>query len=350
MYKSLTHSVPYFEHPAVEAKTGVAANGLNWDDIRIFVSLAQHLSFRSSGEIIGVAPNTVRRQIDRLESAANCKLFSRRQTGLSLTREGVRLLQSANQMAELAQEICKSPRLAPSRAHGRVRIAVTEGLGTLWLIPRLVKFQRAYPGILLETNCSFRLADMAKLEADIAIQLTEPKLPGMTAVKLGHLHVMPYASAGYLRTFGTPKSLEDVRKHKIVEQLSPQIDVSAVDRLFPGKSREGFVSIATNTSTAHLLAVCSGAGLGMLPTYLSALGLGLQPVDIGLTVSHEIWMTYDPSQKKTRRIALTTDVIRQCFDKKANPWFGPKFIHPSELPLIDESLVGGNFGKVFLNS
>ena len=61
---------------------------------------------------------------------------------------------------------------------GEVKLGVTEGLGTFWLAPRLVEFQRAHPTLLVDLSCAMRSADVLRLEADAAVQLTKPTNPG----------------------------------------------------------------------------------------------------------------------------------------------------------------------------
>ncbi len=57
---------------------------------------------------------------------------------------------------------------------GEVRVAVSEGLGTFWLAPRLVEFQQSFPNILVDLHCAVRSADISRHEADIAIHLSQP--------------------------------------------------------------------------------------------------------------------------------------------------------------------------------
>ena len=123
-----------------------------------------------------------------------------------------------------------------------------------------------------------------------------------------------------------------------------------VDELFPGVKREGFVAVVANTSTAHYWAVAKGAGLGMLPTYLWAIGARVEPVDIGLQTQFDIWLTYHPSTRNTPRIAATIDWLKSTFDPKTFPWFRDEFIPPEKLEktarnIADQNLFDGFAGR-----
>jgi DNA-binding transcriptional LysR family regulator len=332
MPKIRSQPVPYSEHPALTNDPG-----LNWEDVRVFLEVGRRESFRAAASELGISFNTVRRHVERLEHMTKMLLLARHAQGIELTKEGRSFLATAQRMADAANDVRRLSRVSPSVA-GRVQISLTEGLGTFWIMPRLVSFQRAHPKIILEVNCTFREPDVSRMEADISIQLTRPKHSDLKTVRLGRLHVMPFASPDYLRTYGTPQNLREVESHKIVEQLSPQLDVTAVDRLFPGKPREGFVSMVTNTSTAHFWAVARGAGLGMLPTYLTCLGARIVPVDLDLTIKHDIWLSYHPDGKRLKRVGLAIDWLRENFNAAQFPWFGDEFVHPNELSKIDSSL------------
>jgi DNA-binding transcriptional LysR family regulator len=91
------------------------------------------------------------------------------------------------------------------------------------------------------------------------------------------------------------------------------------------------VAIVTNTSTAHYWAVAKGAGIGMLPTYLWAIGARVEPVEIGLDTQYDIWMVYHPDSRKIGRIGATIDWLKTLFDPKTFPWFRDEFIPPERL-------------------
>ena len=60
---------------------------------------------------------------------------------------------------------------------GIVKCAVTEGLGTFWIVPHLREFSTANPHTLVDLRCSTHSADVLRMEADVAIQLTRPDRP-----------------------------------------------------------------------------------------------------------------------------------------------------------------------------
>ena len=51
-------------------------------------------------------------------------------------------------------------------------------------------------------------------DGDIAIQFEEPSASNIVSRQLGWLHYILYATPGYLKRFGEPKEMADLRKHQ----------------------------------------------------------------------------------------------------------------------------------------
>jgi len=94
------------------------------------------------------------------------------------------------------------------------------------------------------------------------------------------------------------------------------------------------VVLRNNVSTAHFSSVARGAGIGILPTYVQAIGAGLVPLELGEMTRHEIWLTYRSDSKRIARLRKTIDWIVQAFDPGRFPWFREDFIHPARFAEI----------------
>lgn len=313
-----------------EAGRGVMPD---WQSIRIFLMLERFGSFRSAASKLGVSVNSVRRRIDDLEAQIGAPLLTRHVDGIRLTAEGHAILEAANRMEVAAFGLMRAGDAAPFAEAGEVRIAVTEGLGAFWLAPRLVEFQRVNPRLTVDLRCAMESADVLRLEADVAIQLTRPTSPDLRVVKLGRIHLLPYAAREYEATYGLPAAPKDLARHRIVVQASSQaIRLADVSRDQPGFPDTIPVTLKVNVSSAYYWAIAKGAGIGLLPTYASAIGAQVIPVDNLGQFSRDIWLTYHPDADRIERVRRTIDWLRAAFDPKRYPWFRDAFIHPRDLP------------------
>jgi DNA-binding transcriptional LysR family regulator len=322
--------------PLTERKDSTSASATpDWESIRLFLEVVRRGSFRSASEHLGQSVNALRRRIEELEHQLNTTLLTRHVDGVRTTIEGAQILAAAEQMEAASFNLVRArDRAMPSLA-GEVKIAITEGLGTFWLAPRLVEFQRSYPRLLIDLGCAMRSVDVLRLEADAAVQLTKPTALDLKVVRLGRLHAMLFAGKSYVDAYGQPKTRDELMKHRFVLQVSDQTTSQQVyDQVFAGVPQPGFVSMRTNVSSAHYWAIAKGAGIGWLPTYAGAIGARVIPIDIGpeFLRSFDIWLTYHADANRIPRVRKTIDWIIESFNSKEFPWFGDDFLDPNDMP------------------
>jgi DNA-binding transcriptional LysR family regulator len=155
----------------------------------------------------------------------------------------------------------------------------------------------------------------------------------MKVVKLGRLHVMWYASQKYIDLFGAPTTYEELIKHRIVMQFADQTAADeAFEEWFPGLRQRDLLVMRNNVSSANYWAIAKGAGVGPLPTYASALGGDVVPLNIAnMQRAFDIYLTYHPDVSRIPRVRKLIDWLVKAFDSRRFPWFRDEFIHPREL-------------------
>ena len=241
---------------------------VSWDDLRLFLTTAEQSSFRKAAKILKINPATLVRRIERLEYAMGSRLFVRNTDGVSVTVEGRKIMENARAMELAISNIVRQRQVTEDGIRGLVRISITEGLGTYWTLPKLLEFQKLNRFLIIDLQQSMQSPDVSRLLTDISIDYKRPEQPDLITVQLGYMHTYPFASTSYTNIFGIPKSLSELKSHRIVQQTSPFIPEGVYERLLGVESLEGIVGVRTNTSTAVLYAVERGSGIGgTLPTY-----------------------------------------------------------------------------------
>lgn len=303
----------------------------SWDDLKSFLACARHKSFRNAADVLGLTSTTLMRRIDRIEERIGFKLFLRDQSGLTLSEEGLAMIADVAEMERHAFNVFRRASQSSNDPAGTVRVAVTEGPGNFWILPRLIDFQKTYRKITVDLRCAMEQADVARLESDIAIQLEPPTNPDLIVTKLGRLHIYPFVSEGYRKLYGVPASLSELKSHRIIKQNAPQVDDTAYARILGLTSLEGVVGIKTNSSIGVLYAVERGAGVGFLPTSSIAMGAPLVAVDMGVSHHADLWMTYHKEFRNSDRHKIVIDWLKKIFDPKTYACFRDEFIHPNAL-------------------
>ena len=320
-----------------------AAQRIDWDHLRTFLAVTSAGSFKAASRVLGQSVNTVRNHVKRLEDISGVCLLERSHLGVRETEAGSRLAAVAKEMASatLGVGLAGGSKIGVGN---HVRFSVTEGLGTFWMVPRLADFQRRFPGIRISLNCTMEPVRHCESSDSVALQLVRPEDPNLVCIRLGTLHLLPFASESYLREYGTPNDISEVRLHRLVVQTGEQLNNSILTSLFGEQPPDNLIALETNTSSAHYWAIAKGIGIGMLPTYARAITRTVKPLDIGLRLRRDVWLAYPASSVDNRSTKTVIGWIKESFNPAAYPWFAEDFVHPEE---FDSSFSGTNVVRLF---
>ncbi len=320
--------------PNVEHVSAKKNFPFNWDDVWLFLRVAELGSFRAASAESGVSVNKIRRRIEILEQTVASTLLVRTPNGVTVTDQGKQVFAVGAEMYQNAVVLKRVLGADRSKARAVVRLGVTEGLGTFWLIPRLRELYEANKSIQVDLRCEMRMPDISRLEVDVSVQLDRPRDPNLIVVRLGYLHLMLFASHDYLARYGEPRSVADVAKFKFVELMADQIPSERLNQAVPDADPREFVSLRTNTSSAHAFAIAQGTGIGALPTYARAVTTQVRPVVPDYHFARDIWLVYHPSAGEHKGVRQVIDWLRQSFDPQRYPWFSEQFHSPEEIDTI----------------
>lgn len=304
--------------------------GLDWDDVRIFLVLAEVLSYREAGRILERTPGTVKLRFEAFEQALGRALFVRTHNGLLLTPEGAALRQQAEIMYNGARRLAAS--LANSKDRQRtVRIGCTEGLGSFWIVPRLLELVEKEKDISVYLNCEVAQQDVANLAVDFTIQFELPKNPDLVVVRLCWLHVVLFASQEYVRKHGKPASKAEIDNFNLLEISGAQIWDHALRLDEHAKPKDSFVRFGTNTASAQLIGVKRGGGLTAIPTYSETITTGLVHVAEDWLLTRDVWLVCNRQVMDQPQVRKCIDYIRHVFNPARFPWFRKEYIPPAEI-------------------
>jgi DNA-binding transcriptional LysR family regulator len=307
---------------SIDAPDGIARHSykkvghLDWNRLRNCRIVHQVGSFTKAGEILEITQSAVSRQISALEIELGFQVFIRNREGLIATEAGEGLLEAIDQMWEsLELGLARSNELNEI-PDGPLKLTTTEGFGAAWLSSRLVKFKRKFPNIdvtlLLADNIEL---DLRHREADCAIRFQHPTEPNLIRKLICEYSYRIYASERYLERHGTPESLQDLDKHRLIVYGSglghPPIERMnwlLAEGMPPGERRKPDAEI--NSVYGVYRATENGLGIAALPFYFSE--RSEQLVEILPQVKGPpipVFFVYPEELSPSRRIALLRDFI-----------------------------------------
>jgi DNA-binding transcriptional LysR family regulator len=294
---------------------------MDWDKLRIFHAAAEAGSFTHAGEQLHMSQSAVSRQISSLEADLKVTLFHRHARGLVLTEQGELLHRTVIDVFAKLQTVETLLSDTTSKPSGELRVTAPIGFGTVWITARLREFTDLYPDIRIELILNDDQVDIGMRAADVAIWTREPEQEDLIRRPLFQSRVRAFASAQYIRRFGTPLSLADLDKHRIIaysglpaQHLDAMswIETAGRDGLGPREA-----TLRVNSVVAIKYAIRAGIGIGMIPDYMTEDQTDLVPVlsDIEQPTLNMVF-AYPEELKTSKKVHL----LRDFLVSKARAW------------------------------
>lgn len=300
---------------------------LNWDDLNFFGAIASERSFRKAATRLNLSVNTIRARIGRLEQALGTVLFHRGREGLSLSADGVAVLGIVLEMDATSRRLVTRGGAPLRHSADMLTIGCSEGVGEFWLVPQLPALQRQVP-VNVSFLCETDQDRIHSAERDICIGFARPTHPETIVCKLATLHFVLCASKSYLERFGRPDSSDDFDGHRFIVHDSYGLTAEAMQRLVGESRAHRLISGSTNGGHALLQAIASGAGIGALPAYLCGLSSAVEPLDLPIRLSADLWLSFNRSSMSSQANRDAIDWVKGCFRSPDHPWFGDDFVRP----------------------
>ncbi len=255
---------------------------MDWDKLRIFHAAAEVGSFTHAGEQLHMSQSAVSRQISTLEADLKVTLFHRHARGLMLTEQGELLNRTVAEVfakLQTAETLLTDTATKPS---GELRITAPIGFGTVWLTQQLREFGELYPDIKVELLLNDDQVDIGMRAADVAIWTREPEQADLIRRPLFQSRVRAFASAQYIRKFGSPQTLAELDRHRIICYSGPPAQHLRAMSWIESAGREGQppreAVLRVNSVVAIKYAIRASIGIGMIPDYMAEEDTDLVPV------------------------------------------------------------------------
>ena len=183
--------------------------------LRVFIDVVRTGNLSETARHLGLAPSSVTRQINGLESRLGVRLLNRTTRHVSLTEAGRiyqerarRLLGELDDLDRAVTELDASPR-------GTLRVSAPVVLGRVQVAPRVPELLRRFPEVSVELSLNDQVVDLVEDGIDVALRIAV-ELPDSTLIarRLFTMRRIICASPGYLAARGIPRTPEDLNGHE----------------------------------------------------------------------------------------------------------------------------------------
>lgn len=160
--------------------------------IRGFVAVARRMSITLASQDLFLTQSAVSRQIQAIEEYLGVRLLVRKHRAIELTAAGEELLQLAapwfDRLIDFSEKMRDEVRSNP------VTITANIGFASLWILPKLGKFQAQNPDIDVRVAATNLVLDFSQSNVDLAVRYCREVDAPRGAVLLFGEQVVPVAS------------------------------------------------------------------------------------------------------------------------------------------------------------
>lgn len=233
-----------------------------------FVQIVDKGSLTAAAASLDTSLPSVVRTLAALERHLGARLLNRTTRRIHLTDEGAQYLERARAVISEIQEAEAALNLRQAEPTGRLVITAPVVFGRSYLTPIVNDFVRRYPQVNVDLLLVDRYTNLVEEGIDVAVRVARLSDSSLVAIPVGQARRVTCASARYLREHGTPRTPEDVAKHRCVRytgldsQNEWHFRVGRRDVAIPVTS-----VISCNEIDSALQACREGLGLGRFFSY-----------------------------------------------------------------------------------
>jgi len=171
---------------------------MNWDDMKVFLAIANMGSLKKAASRMQIHHTSVARRIKKFEDDLGMKLFDRRTAGYSLTQAGESLYRSAQLINQEFNTIETELAGKDIRLEGDICLTIPHGFALHLLMPDIHTFIELYPDVNLKIHMAYTMSDLANREADVAVRFVNNPADSLSGRRVAKVHWAAYASDHYL--------------------------------------------------------------------------------------------------------------------------------------------------------
>jgi len=289
-------------------------NSINWNDLKVFVTVAREGSLTAAARAIGVSVATLGRRVNALESALGVKVIRRSPQGVLVTSAGQSILELIEPGAERFEQLGRVVgAIVANEARPPIRVSTTEPMVTDVLAPQIPLLLSDNPDIRLELESSLERSNLNRGEADLAVRMVRPDEDSLVTRRLPGIKMGLFASPAYVGDRGSeldPEVSQLLWYDSVYGDIPENVWLKA-------QSLEDRVILRTGSVRALLEAAKANVGIAPLPGFL-AVRNGLVPIKSHVLPDRTPWLVFHRDSRNDK----TQKVVREWVNEACRIAFG----------------------------
>jgi len=238
--------------------------------MQIFHRVAELASFSQAAASLGLPKATASTAVQQLESQLGARLLHRTTRRVQLTQDGQAFYErSKDVLADMDELQAMFQQHSATGLTGRVRLDMSSGFARHIVIPRLPELLALHPLLAVELSSTERRVDLVREGFDCVLRTGNVVDTSLIARPLGALRLLNCASPAYLQAFGTPQTLDDLARHRLVHFVGTLGAKSGgfeyVDEAGAPQSIAMAGAVTVNNAESYSAACLAGLGIIQVP-------------------------------------------------------------------------------------
>lgn len=187
----------------------------NLDRLRAFIVVARMGNLSAAAKELGTTQPNLGRQMTALEKEVRLTLFVRHSRGLALTKQGEEFRLACQDIVFKISQISDIIREKESKPEGTLK--VISGSGILErILEKIQSFSKKFPDINFFFSSVTDIYQLKIGDSDVALMIEPINDSDFIQLPLYDMILRVYASPAYLKSYGTPMTINDLKPHKII--------------------------------------------------------------------------------------------------------------------------------------
>src|SRR6266436_6137922 len=196
--------------------------GCDFAELKAFAAIVERSSFARAAAHMGLSASALSQTIRQLETRLSLRLLNRTTRSVAPTEAGARLYERIAPMIQEMDAAVAEAVAATGRTAGTLRINTLGMAAKKVIAPRLGRFHRVHPDVVLDIVIDDGLSDIVAGRFDAGIRVGERLEKDMIAVRLTpDVKMLALASPDYLARRGEPRTPADLHQHACINWRFP---------------------------------------------------------------------------------------------------------------------------------
>lgn len=234
-----------------------------YDDLFLFIKVAQFGSFTKAAKELGIYQSTISRRILSLEESLGSKLIIRTANHFELSKQGQQLYQNLMGQESLIQSKIFSALKNEDLIFGEIRVMLPHALPLHIITPKIPEFLAKHPHLKARIYYQNHEINLQKDYIDLAVVYGLPEQQAQRVKLIHRAELVAVCTPEYIEQYGYLTDPDEINRHQVIVVLRDHGEIISRANVINNKTQQITTinvnyTLATNNFVHNLELVDTG--------------------------------------------------------------------------------------------